>query len=160
MCSYVLMQDQKKTSLWLVRFNFWRKRSTDTNMNDEKVDVKRRIYRSFFRAINTKSKKRFDFHPSQYFCVWFLKTLSQIYLFPCFRNEFPSELKSYPWIRSQPEKRQMTSLSNKDVSIQNWRRVGLRDLGKFFFKLSNESKQQPLLVAFHQVKKVKSISWK
>ena len=52
----------------------------------------------------------------------------------------------------------MTSLSNKDVSIQNWRRVGLRDLGKFFFKVSNESKQQPLLVAFHQVKKVKSIS--
>ena len=30
-------------------------------MNDEKVDVKRKIYRSFFRAINTNSKKKLIF---------------------------------------------------------------------------------------------------
>ena len=47
----------RKTSLELVRFNFWRKRSPDTNINDERFDVNWRIYRSFFRAINTNSKK-------------------------------------------------------------------------------------------------------
>ena len=47
----------RETSLELVRFNFWRKRSPDTNINDERFDVNWRIYRSFFRAINTNSKK-------------------------------------------------------------------------------------------------------